>query len=112
VHVNNLFEIKSITRLSIKQPQTPELAYDSFRTVMSATSNLNDNNVLHIYTPTYMHIINVENADRYGFELREHRGGHDPAASVGSSRHQTGALQVLQPGRPRYSLWLLNLCNS
>jgi len=43
----------------------------------------------------------VENADRYGFELREHRGGHDPAAAVGSSRHQTGALQVLQPGPPR-----------
>jgi len=33
--------VKSNTGLSIKQPQTPELhvAYDCFRTVMSATSN-------------------------------------------------------------------------
>jgi len=38
------YEIKSNTRLSIKLPRTPELAYDCFRTVMSATSNLNDNN--------------------------------------------------------------------
>jgi len=28
------------TRLSIKQPQTPELAYDCFRTVMSAVTKL------------------------------------------------------------------------
>jgi len=37
------YEIKSNTWLSIEQPQTPELAYDCFRTVMSATSILNDN---------------------------------------------------------------------
>ena len=37
------YPIKSNTRLSIKQPQTPELAYDCFGTVTSATSNLNDN---------------------------------------------------------------------
>jgi len=37
------YEIKSNTQLSNKQPQTPELLYDCFRTVMSATSNLNDN---------------------------------------------------------------------
>jgi len=37
------YEIKSNTRLSIKSPQTPELSYDCFRTVMSATSNFNDN---------------------------------------------------------------------
>ena len=38
------YVIKSNTWL-IKQPQTPELAYVCFRTVMSATSNLNDNNI-------------------------------------------------------------------
>ena len=43
------YEIKSNTWLSIKQPQTPELAYVCFRTIMSATSNLNDNN--SIVTP-------------------------------------------------------------
>jgi len=36
------YEIISNTPLSIKQPQTPELAIDCFRTVMSATWNLND----------------------------------------------------------------------
>ena len=35
--------MKSKTRLSIKQPQTPELGYDCFRIVMSATLNQNDN---------------------------------------------------------------------
>ena len=40
------YEIKSNTRMSIKYPQTPELAYDCFRTVMSATSNINDNTII------------------------------------------------------------------
>jgi len=44
------YEIKSNTRLSIKSPQTPELAYDCFRTVISATSNLNDNIQLQLFT--------------------------------------------------------------
>ena len=41
-----LLQVKSNIRLPSKQPQTPELAYDYFRTVISATSNQYDINLL------------------------------------------------------------------
>ena len=44
------YEIKSNTWLSIKQPQPPELAHDCFRTVMSATSILNNNTSIRLFT--------------------------------------------------------------
>jgi len=51
------YKIKSNTRPSIKQPQTPELAYESFRTVKSATSNLNDNNMMLVCFVHYIIIM-------------------------------------------------------
>ena len=58
------YEIQSNTRLSIKQPQAPELAYDCFRTVMSATSNLNDNIIyVFMYVLTNSFVLSFSESD-------------------------------------------------
>jgi len=43
LHVKSFYKIKSNIRLPSEQLQTPEQAYDCVWTVMSATSNQNDN---------------------------------------------------------------------